>query len=108
MAVPLAAAAVSGCLYTNVHAPRAWRSATPADVKAEAGDPAVTGKACNRAALWLVAWGDASYRAAVRDALKDRPDAILYDAKADVEVRSYLLGLYARNCTVVSGRVGRP
>ncbi|MDE2293181.1 MAG: hypothetical protein KGL53_13955 [Elusimicrobia bacterium] len=99
---------MTGCLYTDVRVPRAYRSATPADVKAAASDAAVEGKACDRSVLFLVAWGDAGYAAAVRDALKGREDAVLYDVRSDVRVSSYLLGLYTRTCTVVSGRVGRP
>lgn len=113
MRPPLAAAAtaallLSGCLYADVHVPRAYRSATPADVKAAAADPAASGRACNRVVLYLVAWGDAGYAAAVRDALKGAPDAVLYDVKTDVKVNSYVLGLYSRSCTLVTGRVGRP
>lgn len=98
-----------GLLYTDVRTPRAYRSATPADVKASASDAAVTGTGCARAVLFLVAWGDAGYAAAARDALaRQPPGAVLYDVKVDVAVRSYLLGLYTQACTVLAGRVGRP
>ena len=100
--------AVSGCLYTNIHAPRAYRSATPADVKASTQDTPVTGKACFRCVLFMVAWGDGGYAAATRDALKDHPGAILYDVKADVHSTSALAGIYSQACTVVSGRAGNP
>ena len=108
--LPLAIAALllSGCLYTDIRVPRAYRSATPADVKATPEDPAVSGRSCDRTVLYLAAWGDAGYAAAVRDALKDKPDAILYDVKSDVKVNSYLLGLYSQTCTIVSGRAGKP
>ena len=99
---------LSGCLYTDIRVPRAYRSATPADVKAAAEDPMVSGRSCDRTVLYLAAWGDAGYAAAVRDALKDKPDAILYDVKSDVKVNAYVLGLYSQTCTIVSGRVGRP
>ncbi|MFH1725893.1 MAG: TRL domain-containing protein [Elusimicrobiota bacterium] len=111
MAVPLflfSAGLTSGCLYTNIHTPRAYRSATPADVKADASDERVSGRACYRSALFLVAWGDGGYAAAVRDAMKEWPEAVLYDVKADIEAKSYLMGIYTRVCTVVSGRAGAP
>lgn len=97
-----------GCLYADVRWPRSYRSATPADVKAAADDPALSGTSCNHALLYLVAWGDAGYAAAVRDALKGHDGAVLYDVKSDVKMKSYLLGLYSRSCTVVTGRAGRP
>lgn len=102
------AALLSGCLYTDVRFPYAYRSATPADVKAAADDAIVTGRACSREALFLVAWGDSGFAAAVKDALKGRGDAVLYDVKTDEKVNSYVLGLYSQNCTLVTGRVGRP
>jgi hypothetical protein len=98
----------SGCLYANVHVPRAYRSATPADVKASSQDTVVSGKACFRQLFFIVAWGDGGYAAAARKALKDHPGAILYDVKADAQATSVLAGLYARGCTVVTGRVGVP
>lgn len=104
----LAASLFSGCLYANIHAPRAYRSASPSDVQASASDPAVSGRSCYRSALFLIAWGDAGYSAAIADALADRPNAVLYDVNTDTHVRSYLLGLYSKICTVVSGRAGRP
>ncbi|MFA5140633.1 MAG: TRL domain-containing protein [Elusimicrobiota bacterium] len=98
----------SGCLYTNVHVPRAYRSATPSDVKASSQDAVVSGKACHRSVLFMAAWGDGGYAAATRRALKDHPGAILYDVKADVQATSVLAGIYTRACTVVTGRVGAP
>jgi hypothetical protein len=99
---------LTGCLYADVRWPRAYRSATPSDVKAAAADPVVSGTSCNTALLYLVAWGDAGYAKAVKAALKDQPDALLYDVRSDVKVKSYLFGLYSRSCTVVTGRVARP
>lgn len=98
----------SGCglLYTNVHTPHAYRTATPSEVKASPADPQVQGEACDRSLLWLVAWGDASYAAATRDALKDHPDGILYDVKTDVKATAILLGLYTKACVILRGRVG--
>ncbi len=56
--------------------------------------------------LYLVAVGDGGYAAAA-DALKGRPDAALYDVKADTKVTSVLLGLYSRVCTDLTGKAGR-
>ena len=98
---------LSGCLYTNVHAPRAYRSATPSDVKASATDETVSGEACIHSALFLVAWGDGGYAAATRKALQGKPDAILYDVKSDLKAFSLILGLYSRACTVVTGRLAK-
>ncbi len=107
-AIILSAGLTSGCLYTNVHGPRAYRSATPNDVKASAEDERVVGRACNRTVLYLFAWGDGGYAAAVEDALVKQPDAILYDVQSDIQVTSVLLGIYSRICTVVTGKTGRP
>lgn len=103
----LALLVATGCglVYTDVRVPRAYRSATPVDVKSRSDDRMVTGEGCNRSFLYLVAWGDASYAAAVRDALGGDANAILYDVKADIKATSMLLGLYTKVCTVVSGRV---
>ena len=108
-AVLLAAALSTGCgiVYTNVHLPRAYRSPTPADVKSSPADEAVSGEACNYSLLFLAAWGDGGYAAATRKALEGRPDKILYDVKSDVKATSFLVGLYSRVCTRVSGRAGR-
>lgn len=105
----LLAGALSSCglLYTDIKVPRGYRTASPSEVKASPDDPAVSGRACNRSALFLVAWGDGGYASAVKDALGPR-DGILYDVRADVKVDAYLLGLYARVCTVVTGRLAKP
>ncbi len=102
----LAGTGLSGCLYTNVRGPWSYRSATPSDVRSSTRDARVTGTACNRAVLYLVAWGDAGYAAAVEDALKLRPDAFLYDVKSDIKTTSVLFGIYTRICTTVTGRLG--
>ncbi|TBR21038.1 TRL-like family protein [bacterium] len=104
----LSALTMTGCLYADVHWPRAYRSATPSDVKAAVSDPVVSGQACNTALIYLFAWGNAGYAAAVKAALKDSGDALLYDVRSDVKVKSYVFGLYSRSCTVVTGRVARP
>lgn len=104
-----AAAALSSCgiLYTDIKVPRGYRTATPLDVKSAPDDPTVTGKACNRSAVYLFAWGDGSYAAAVNDALGKR-DGILYDVRADIKVNAYVLGLYTKVCTMLSARVAKP
>ena len=103
------AALLAGCgmIYTNVRVPRAYRSATPGDVRGEKTDKLVVGEACNRSVLFMVAWGDGGYASAVRNALKDDPGAILYDVTADTRLRS-VLGVYTCYCTIVSGKVARP
>ena len=100
--------AFQGCLYTNIHSPRAYRSATPSDVKASATDELVSGEACNQFLLYLVGWGNAGYAAATAKALAGKTDAMLYDVRTDIKIDSHLLGLYTRTCTIVTGRVGRP
>jgi len=104
----LTAAGLCGCgiLYTNIHSPRSYRSAVPSEVKSSPTDENATGVACSRSALFLVAWGDAGYGAAVKNALAGR-DAILYDVKCDLQVYSVLLGLYTKVCTKVSGKVAK-
>lgn len=107
--LPLLAAALSGCgmLYTDIKVPRGYRTASPSEVKAAPDDPTVTGRACNRSVLYMVAWGDGSYAAAVKDALGAR-DGIMYDVRADTKVDAYAIGLYTKVCTVISGRVAKP
>jgi len=102
-------AGLSGCgiLYTDVKAPRGWRTASPADVRAAPDDPTVRGEACARSALWLFAWGDSSYDSAMKAALGPR-DAIMYDVRSDLKVQAYALGLYVKECTVLTGRAAKP
>jgi hypothetical protein len=106
----IAALALSGCgiLYTDVKLPRAYRTAVPSEVKASTDDPTVSGKACNHSVLYLVAWGDGGYAAAARNALKDHPDRVLYDVKSDLQAFGVLVGLYSRNCTIVTGKAAKP
>ncbi len=40
-----------GLLYTDVRAARAYRSATPSDVRAAPGDPTVPGQSCYQTVL---------------------------------------------------------
>lgn len=105
----LAAASFSACglIYTNIHGPRSYRSSSPGEVKSASDDPVVTGRSCNYSALYLVAWGNAGYAAAVKDALKDHPDRILYEVKTDIKVKSILIGLYTKVCTKVTGRAAK-
>ena len=101
--------ALSGCgiLYTNVRIPRSYRSATPADVRADPSDKTASAEACGYSVLFLFSWGDAGYAAATEKALGGRTDAILYDVKADTRAKS-ILGLYNCFCTVVTGKIGQP
>jgi len=109
LALPLMTAALSSCglLYTDVKLPRGYRSATPSDVKSSPEDPTVSGKSCSHSLLWLVAWGDTSYNSALKDALGTR-DGILYDVRSDVKVNAYVLGLYTKACTILTGKVAKP
>lgn len=102
-----AGALLSGCglLYTNIRVPYAYNAATPSDVHSDKEDPAVTGHSCNKSLLYLFAWGNAGYEAAVQKALESNPKSTLYDVKTDVKVNSYLVGLYTQTCTIVSGKV---
>ncbi len=105
----LTAAFLGGCgiLYTGIQEPYSYRSASPIDVKAGPSDPIVSGESCNRSVLFLVSWGDGGYEGAVASALKGDTSDVLYDVKADVKVRAYLLGLYTQTCTVVTGKIGK-
>ena len=106
-----AAVLLGGCglLYTNVEVPRAYRSASPSDVNSKASDKIVTGEACNYSVLFLVAWGNGGYVAAVRNALEgEPPGSTLYDVQTDLKANVYVIGLYTRTCTVVSGKVSSP
>ena len=107
--VPLLAATTSACglLYTDVKIPRGYRSATPSDVKTTPDDPSVSGQSCSYSLLWLVAWGDTSYNSALKDALKVN-DGIMYDVRSDIKVSGYVLGLYTKTCTILTGKVAKP
>jgi hypothetical protein len=58
--------------------------------------------------LYLVAWGNAGIAAATKKALEPYPQATLYDVKTDVKVDSYVVGLYTKTCTIVTGKVAKP
>jgi hypothetical protein len=95
----------NACLYADVRAPLSYGSATPGDANGNLGRE-VTGSACNVGILWLVAFGDGGYDAAVRDARAQAPGApFLVDVKADTSYTNVLLGVYQRQCTNVTARV---
>jgi hypothetical protein len=95
----------NACLYADVRAPLSYGSATPGDANGNLGRE-VTGSACNVGILWLVAFGDGGYDAAVRDAHAQAPGApFLVDVKADTSYTNVLLGVYQRQCTNVTARV---
>ena len=110
VALGACALVLSGCglLYTNIRVPYSYESATPSDVHSDKEDPLTTGQSCNRSVLYLVAWGNAGFAAATQQALQAYPKSTLYDVKTDVKVDSYVLGLYTRSCTVVTGRAAKP
>ncbi len=95
---------LTGCLYTDVRAPLSYGSATPGDANGALGQE-VTGSGCNTAILWLVAWGDGGYDAAVRNAKSAVNATFLVDVKADTTYTNVLLGIYQRQCTTVTARV---
>jgi len=99
----LASSALVGCLYSDVHAPLSYRSATPGDVGGQIGGE-TTGSSCNTAILWLVAWGDGGYEAAVADAKSHTSTPLLADVRADTQYTNVFFGFYQRQCTVVTGR----
>ena len=93
----------SGCIYANVKTPLSYRSPTPADVGGQMGGE-VEGRACNRAILGLVAWGDGGYSAAVANAKAVSDAQMLADVRADNNLLN-ILGVYQELCTRVTGRV---
>jgi TRL (tRNA-associated locus)-like protein len=95
----------SGCIYTNVVTPLAYRAPTLQEAKAE-GAAEAEGVACDHAVLYLVAWGDAGYAAAVADAKAKSGGTQLADVRADTTFFN-VLGVYQRACTRVTGRVVR-
>jgi len=98
------AALLSGCLYADVRAPLSYGSATPGDAGGNLGRE-VTGSACNTAILWLFAFGNGGYDAAVRDAQGNSGAPFLVDVKADTTYTNVVLGIYQRQCTNVTARV---
>jgi hypothetical protein len=100
------ASLLTGCIYTDVHVPLSYGSATPSDAGGNLGAE-VAGSACNTAILWLVAWGDGGYDAAVRDARSRVAPAppFLVDVKADTTYTNYVFGIYQHQCTNVTARL---
>lgn len=95
----------TGCLYTQVTQPLAYRSNSFGDVQTTAGrgDHAVFGEACAHVILGLIAVGDAGYEAALANAgVPTGADLSAYDVKADAETFGILGFIYARRCTKVS------
>jgi len=91
-----------GCIYANVNTPLSYRSPTPLDVGGQLGQE-VEGESCNHLVLWLVAWGDAGYAAAIDKAQESSGAQLIADVKADSSLFN-ILGVYQRNCTRVRGR----
>jgi hypothetical protein len=107
-ALPFVLVLLSGCVFSDIRAPRQYRSSTPSEIHTTPSDPTVEGRSCSQSFLYLVAFGDEGYAAAVRDALKEQPaGAIMYDVRSDIQVKAYVFGLYARVCTHITGRVGK-
>lgn len=82
--------AASGCAYTNIRGPY--------DVNIDNTQFGTKiGRSSNYSILWLVAWGDGGYKAAA-----DEGD-ITVMKHADYQLTMVLLGLYARQTTIVYG-----
>lgn len=97
-------APLMGCLYADVRAPLSYGSATPSDAGGAVGRE-VTGSACNTAILWLLAFGDGGYEAAVKDALAGTGAPFLVDVKSDTSYNNIVFGVYQHQCTNVTGRL---
>jgi hypothetical protein len=102
IAIVVFAFTANGCIYSNVHTPLSYRSPTPSDVPGPLG-PEVTGEACNHVVLWLVAWGDGGYSAAVQDAKRGSGARMLVDVEADTKLFN-VLGVYQQSCTRVRAK----
>jgi hypothetical protein len=98
------AVALPGCLYADVRAPLSYGSATPSDANGSLGAE-VKGSACNVGILWLVAFGDGGYDAAVRDARGNTNAAFLVDVKSDTTYKNILFGVYQRQSTEITARI---
>ena len=92
----------TGCLYANVNMPLSYRAPTPSDVTGRQTGPEVQGESCNYIVLWLVAWGDGGYSAAVANAKAKSGAQMLSDVKADTKLLN-VLSLFQRSCTQVTG-----
>lgn len=96
-----------GCLFTDVRTPLSYGSATPGDAGGSLGKE-VKGSACNHAVLWLIAFGDAGYDAAVRNARASTNAQYLVDVKADTDYQNVLFGVYQTQCTYITARIPAP
>jgi hypothetical protein len=101
----LATALCGGCIYANVHTPLSYRSPTPSDVPGPLG-PEVEAEVCNQMVMWVVAWGDAGYSAAVEKAKAASGASTLVDIQADTRVFN-VLGVYQKSCTRIRARTVR-
>ncbi|MCP4114609.1 MAG: hypothetical protein GY737_04265 [Desulfobacteraceae bacterium] len=81
---------ISGCAYMNVKAP------LDEDLN-QTTMGTRTGEASAQSVLWLVAWGDASTRAAATNG------NISVINHMDVQVQSYVFGLYSKKTVIVYG-----
>jgi hypothetical protein len=95
---------LAGCIYTDVRTPLSYGSATPGDAGGNLGRE-VTGSACNTAILWLIAFGDGGYDAAVRNARASTNAPFLVDVKADTSYDNVLFGIYQHQCTEITARI---
>lgn len=80
----------SGCVYMNVKAP------LDTDLN-QTTMGSKTGKASAQSVLWLVAWGNAGTKAAAENG------SISVINHMDVQLQSYLFGLYSKKTVVVYG-----
>lgn len=101
LALPLASL-LSSCLYTSVRTPGWYYSQNFGDVKGLPTTGRLGGESCARSILWAVYTGDESFDAAVQQAIDGKAD-LLYDVRTDYYTESYVLGLYLKKCTRVTG-----
>src|SRR5690348_16305759 len=100
MRLILLATILSGCIYTNVNTPLAYRAPTPNEVPGPLNQE-VQGEACVKAILGLVAWGDGGYAAAVEDAKHRSGARMLADVRSDTSLFNVLF-IYSKACTRVT------
>ena len=82
--------AFSGCVYMNITAP------LDTDLN-QTRMGSKTGQATIHSILWLVAWGDAGTKAAAENG------GISVVNHMDIQLQSYLFGLYSQKTIVVYG-----
>jgi len=79
-----------GCVYTNIRGPY--------DINIDNTEFGTkVGRASNYSLLWLVTWGDAGYKAAADNG------GITVMKHSDFQFEQILLGLYAKQTTIVYG-----